>query len=434
MAYDLILRNGRLPGGSRNDIAVRDGRIADLGSALAGSAEREVDASGLWILPGLIDTHVHFNEPGRTTWEGIWTGSGACAAGGVTTFADMPLNSSPPVTSVVSFHRKKESLLKSSRVNFAIWGGWVPGNEAELPLLADAGVIGFKAFLCNSGLDEFPPVPIGRLREGMARIAETGRRLALHAEHPDRLLATGPTPAEWSASRPVEAELDAIHTILEASSPTGCPVQIVHVSSLRCAQLVHRAREQGIDAICETCPHYLVLTREDTAKLGSVAKCAPPLRGEQERAALWTALEQGIIQTIGSDHSPCPPEMKAGDFQSAWGGISGVQSGLSLLHTLQPDWLPRFVEAMSEMPAALFRIPGKGSIAVGADADLVLFDPEEEFRIEQNDLLYRHQQSPYIGRPCRGRIRETILKGRTVFEGKRVTDDARGTWVRPESP
>jgi len=434
MAYDLILRNGRLKGGSRSDVAVRNGRIADVGTDLAGSAEREVDASDLWILPGLVDTHVHFNDPGRETWEGIRTGSRASAAGGVTTFADMPLNSSPPVISVDSFHRKKDSLSESSRVHFAVWGGWVPGNEAEISLLADAGVIGFKAFLCDSGLDEFPPVPIAGLQEGMARIADTGRRLALHAEHPDRLRPPGHNAEGWSASRPIEAELDAIRAVLDAASSTGCPVQIVHVTSRRCARLVHTAREQGLDAICETCPHYLALTQNDTTRLGPVAKCAPPLRSEQERAGLWTALQQKEIQTIGSDHSPCPPGMKDAEFSSAWGGISGVQNGLSLLHTLHPEFLSRLVEAMSETPASLFHLPGKGRIEVGADADIVLFDDADEFRIRENDLLYRHRQSPYIGMHCRGRVLETILKGRTIFDGNRVMDDERGTWVRPESP
>jgi allantoinase len=403
--YDLLIR------GDDRDVAIEDGTIAGFD---AGPARAEIDARGLLVLPGVIDAHVHFNEPGRTEWEGWATGTRALAAGGATACVEMPLNAHPPTVDGAAFDAKVAAATASAIVDFALWGGLVPGDLSCLDELAERGVAGFKAFMCDSGIADFPAVDEGTLGAGMERAAALDLPVLVHAEDPAALAP--PAGTSWRAfvaSRPPEAEHRAIETALALAEQTGCALHVVHVSTARGVQLVAQARERGVDATCETCPHYLTLTEDDLETLGARAKCAPPLRTAVEREALWQVMPD--IDLITSDHSPCPPEMKQGDFTSAWGGIAGCQSLLALLldsGRLDPQEVAMLTSAN---PARRFRLP-KGFRA-GADADLVLVDPAVRGAPELHD---RHRLSPFAGRPLRGRVVRTILRGTTVFQDGRI--------------
>ncbi len=324
---DLVVR------GDAEDIAIEDGKIVAIGPELPGAAE-EIDARGLHVFPGLIDVHLHFNEPGRTEWEGAATGSRALAAGGGTLFFDMPLNSSPCTVNADAFDLKRAALAKSSITDFALWGGLIPGNISEMAELADRGVVGFKAFLCDSGLPEFPRADDLTLFEGLCEAARLGLPVAVHAESQEITQGLAQKIAQqerssvraFLASRPLLAELEAIQRATLLAREAGAKLHIVHVSSGRGVALAAEARAQGTDVSIETCPHYLFFTEEDVERLGAVAKCAPPLRNSVEQDALWTQLIAGNVDIVASDHSPAPPEMKTSDFGRAWGGIAGVQS------------------------------------------------------------------------------------------------------------
>jgi len=386
------------------DVAVADGLIEAIGPDLPAGRE-EVDARGLHVLPGVVDAHVHFNEPGRTGWEGWATGTRALAAGGATACVEMPLNAHPPTVDGAAFDAKVAAARASALVDFALWGGLVPGDLDRLDELAERGVVGFKAFMCDSGIEDFPAVDDDALHAGMERAAALGLPVAVHAERPSRLgMPAGTGWRDFVASRPVEAELEAIATALALARETGCRLHVVHVSTGEGVDLV--ARAEGVDATCETCPHYLTLTEDDLETLGTRAKCAPPLRTDAEREALWARLGAGRIAFVASDHSPCPPAMKEGDFTAAWGGIAGAQSTLALLLDAQRLPLPKVAALTSANPAARFRLP-KGRLEPGADADLVLVDLREHHVPELQD---RHKLSPYAGRPV-PRIVRTLVRG-----------------------
>jgi allantoinase len=429
---DLLIRGGTvvLPGvfGVAADVAVTDGLVEAIGPDLPGGRE-EVDARGLHVLPGVIDAHVHFNEPGRTDWEGWATGTRALAAGGATACIEMPLNAHPPTVDAAAFDAKLEAATASALVDFALWGGLVPGEVDRLDELAERGVVGFKAFMCDSGIEDFPAVDDDTLAAGMERAAALALPVAVHAERPARLREpAGTTWRDFVASRPVEAELEAIETALALADRTGCSLHVVHVSTGEGVSLVARARERGVDATCETCPHYLTLTEDDLEALGTRAKCAPPLRPAAEREALWQNLLAGRIAFVASDHSPCPPAMKAGDFVAAWGGIAGCQSLLALL--LDAGRLPVQTVATltSSAPAARFRLP-KGRLEPGADADLLLVDLRERHALELHD---RHRLSPFAGRALRGRVVRTLVRGATVFrDGRIVAERPLGRLITP---
>jgi allantoinase len=447
--YDLLIRNGTLvlPDGvpRQADLAIVDGRIAGIGPELEGGARETIDATGLHIFPGLIDAHVHFNEPGRADWEGIATGSAALAAGGGTLFFDMPLNAHPPTVDAEAFDLKCAAAEASSVVDFALWGGLVLGNLDRLDELAERGAIGFKGFMSNSGIDDFPAVDDLTLYEGMASAARLGRIVAVHAENDGitgalarRAIAHGRTAArDYLASRPVVAELEAIGRAILFAGETACSLHIVHVSTGRGVALVAEARQRGIDVSCETCPHYLVLTEDDLEHLGAVAKCAPPLRPWAEQDALWQHLINGTLPMVSSDHSPAPAGMKTGDdFFRIWGGISGCQSTLQLLLThgyIQRNVPPATIaRAAATYVAERFGIATrKGQMVVGADADLALVDLTATARLDPTDLLYRHKHSPYTGRIVQGRVRRTLVRGITIFRDGAIVSAPVGRLVKP---
>jgi allantoinase len=430
--FDLLVR------GSEHDLGISEGKIVALGKDLSGLAKSEIDARGLTLFPGVIDAHVHFNEPGRTDWEGFATGSRAAAAGGTTTVFEMPLNAHPPTTNRESFGLKRAAAEASSMVDFGLWGGLVPGNLTDLEALRDCGVVGLKAFMCNSGIGDFPHVDEKALRAGMRRAAELDLLVAVHAESEEMTAAlTGAARAvgkkgvrDFLDSRPIAAELEAIQLAIDLAAETGCRLHIVHVSSGVGVALVADARARKIDVTCETCPHYLVLTEEDMERLGAVAKCAPPLRTPHEQGRLRDQLAD--ITTIGSDHSPSPPEMKQRDnFFDVWGGISGCQHLLPLL--LDAGILPDEISRLTCTDvAARFRIRGKGAIAIGNDADFTLVDLNTTEMVSTESLHYRHQQSPYVGRTLRNRVRHTFLRGQMIYEDGNLAARPTGKLVRPD--
>ena len=434
--FDLLLRG-------EHDIGIAEGKFIAIGANLRGTAHEEIDATDLTIFPGVIDAHVHFNQPGRTDWEGFETGSCAAAAGGATTVFEMPLNAHPPTIDGASFDLKREAAEGESIVDFALWGGLVPGNLDQLEILRDRGVIGLKAFMCHSGIDDFPHVDLATLREGMRIAADLGLLVAVHAESEemtrrltsDKLAAGQKGITDYLESRPLEAELEAIADAIETAGETGCRLHIVHVSAGRGVQLLHEARAKGVDVTCETCPHYLVLTDQDMSTIGATAKCAPPLRSAGDRHELWSQL--AAVATIGSDHSPSPPEMKsAASFFDVWGGISGCQHLLPLLVDAAKDSHPavshdRIAELTSRNVARRFCIPSKGGIAIGQDADLSIIDLNQDEIISTESLRYRHRQSPYIGMKIRARVVRTILRGQTIFERGKIVARQKGKFVRP---
>ena len=437
---DLVVRGGKLvtpEGVVRADFGVLRGKIVRLGPTVDDPAHHTLDASGCYVFPGIIDAHVHFNEPGRADWEGIATGSAALAAGGGTCFFDMPLNSEPPVLDAAHLREKRLLAEEKSCVDFALWGGLVPGNLDKLAGLRDAGAIGLKAFMCDSGIASFPRVDANALREGMKRAAKLDLMVAVHAED-DALAAKltaeqkakGRTDARaYLASRPVEVELEAIRIALEIAGETGCALHIVHVSSPEGLALISEARLQRVDVTAETCPHYLLLNDKDVGRLGALAKCAPPLRDEKRRLALWKELRAGHIQTIGSDHSPSRPEMKDSEnLFAVWGGIAGIQHGFELLlnecaATFEKD-LPLLAAVLARNVARRFRLESrKGLLAEGRDADFSLVKLDKKPReITAGDLWTRHRISAYVGRSSRVRITHTYVRGSAVLADGRLTN------------
>jgi allantoinase len=467
--YDLIIRNGTLvtaEGVTAADIAIADQQIVAIGPALGGASRAEIDATGLHIFPGLIDAHVHFNEPGRTDWEGFATGTRALAAGGATACFDMPLNAHPPTLDAASFDQKLAAAQASSLVDFGLWGGLTPQNRGQLDELAERGVIGFKAFMSNSGIDDFQSADDQTLYDGMACAARLGRIVAVHAENDQitgmlarRAVAEGRVSVrDYLDSRPVVAELEAISRAILLADETGCKLHIVHVSSGRGVSRVAEARARGVDVSCETCPHYLVLNEDDLEALGAVAKCAPPLRPRGEQDQLWQHLLAGTLPMIASDHSPSPPSMKGIEneelrienatelihhsqfstlnFFNVWGGISGCQSTLQLLLTdgyIQRQLpLETIAQITSAFIAQRFGLPQKGRLAVGADADLALVDLAHSATLQASDLRYRHRHSPYVGRTLHGLIVRTIVRGTTVVLDGQIVAAPLGRLLRPQ--
>ncbi|MBW8877130.1 MAG: allantoinase AllB [Acidobacteria bacterium] len=437
---DLILQGRRVvtPDGVRPaTVHVRRGRIERVSSAEEISAGPAViDCGDSVLMPGIVDTHVHVNEPGRTEWEGFATATQAAAAGGVTTLVDMPLNSIPATTTREGL-RAKVAAAGRLWIDVGLWGGVVPGNAGELDDLLEGGVLGFKAFLVPSGVDEFPNVGEADLRAALPILARRGAVLLAHAELPGPIAAAadiwdnwdGAGPAElrdygrYLRSRPDAAEVEAVELLVRLSRELGCRVHVVHVSSAEVLPILKRARAEGLPITAETCPHYLTFAAEEIPDGGVTFKCAPPIRSRDNRERLWEALRDGVIDLVATDHSPCSPEMKkvaSGDFRGAWGGISSLQLALSAVWTGAREHgftIADLARWMCAAPARLAGLEGhKGAIAPGYDADLVIWDPEESFVVDPEQLHHRHKLIPYAGRTLYGVVRRTLLRGETIYK------------------
>ena len=420
-------------------VVVREGRIEAL--APHGQAPRSLrveDVGDRVVLPGLVDPHVHINEPGRTTWEGFATATQAAAAGGVTTLVDMPLNSSPVTTSAAALEVKRRAAAGQLWVDVGFHAGLVRGNAAELPALLDAGVLGVKAFLCHSGLDEFPAATAEDLSAAMPLLARRGVPLLAHAELTD---APAPSPkgrsyAAYLASRPAKWEQDAIALLIAQARATRCRTHVVHLADAGALDALRAARTAGLAIMVETCPHYLYFAAEDLSAGYTAGKCAPPIREAAHRDGLWRGLREGVIDLIVTDHSPCPPAMKHlddGDFGQAWGGIASLQLGLGAVWTAgQPRGATPVdvVRWMSEQPAKLVGLyPRKGALAPGADADLVVWNPDVSAPVQAERLYHRHKVTPYLGHRLRGVVERTYLGGALVAENGVVFAPPRGTML-----
>ena len=424
---ELRLRARRIvtPQGERAGVVVtRDGIIAEI--ADGGPADVEVPESCV-LLPGLVDSHVHVNEPGRTQWEGFATATAAAAAGGVTTFADMPLNSIPATVDVASLQVKRAAAEGKLAVDVAFWGGAVPGNLPDLRGLHEAGVVGFKCFLLPSGVPEFQPLAPAGLLAAMTEIASFGGLLIAHAEDPG-VISAAPAPhgrayRDFLASRPPAAEILAVQTLLAATRLTGCRTHIVHLSAAAALPAIMRAKQDGLPVTVETCPHYLALTAEQVPDGSTQFKCCPPIRDQANQDLLWQALADQVIDCVVSDHSPCVIEAKrldTGDFGDAWGGIASLQLGLPVMWTAAAARglsLTDVAGWMAHAPAHLIGLPDRGEIRPGRRADFCVLAPDEEFVVDPARLRHRHPLSPYAGQKLRGVVRQTWLRGELVRPG-----------------
>ncbi|GAA1155862.1 allantoinase AllB [Nocardioides aquiterrae] len=417
MAAELVLRARRaVVGGEERAVAIgiRAGRVAEVaGYDDLSAAEVVTLADDEVLLPGLVDTHVHVNEPGRTEWEGFATATRAAAAGGVTTIVDMPLNSVPATTTVAALEVKRAAAGGQAHVDVGFWGGAVPGNHADLAPLHEAGVYGFKCFLLDSGVAEFPPLDPAQLRTAMTETARLGALMIVHAE--DGALVTeahGTAYDGFLASRPAAAEQRAIDLVVATARETGSRAHVVHLSA---ADALPSLRGSGVSV--ETCPHYLVLAAEDVPEGATQFKCCPPVREGANRDRLWAALAAGDIDFVVSDHSPCPAELKRGDFAEAWGGIASLQLSLPLVWTAARErglGLTDVARWMATAPARRVGLAGKGEIAVGNDADFCVLAPDETFRVEAAALQHKNPVSPYDGRTLTGTVRQTWLRGAPI--------------------
>ncbi len=425
---DVIVRRGRVltEGAFRAvEIGIVNGIVAEIAPAISGGADEEIDATGQLVLPGVVDAHVHFNEPGRAHWEGFASGSLALALGGGTSFVDMPLNAAPPTIDRDSFALKRAAGEAASLLDFALWGGLIPENLDRLEDLAECGVVGFKAFMIDSGMADFPGVDARVLRAGMRIAARLGLPVAVHAEDTEIVAARtaairaagGSDARAFLDSRPIESELEAVRVALDLAGETGCALHVVHLSSPAAVDLAVAAKARGLDVTCEVCPHHLLLDESAMLRHGAFAKCAPPLRGPAVVEALWRQLLAGRVDCVGSDHSPAPPDMKRSDDMFLnWGGIMGCQHGFLLLLDALGDDLPAAWEAMSARPAARLGLGDrKGRIAPGLDADLVFVERGEPRAITPDELRYRHRTSPYVGREIRRRVARSLLRGKEIL-------------------
>lgn len=416
-----------LPSGVEEATVIVDGeRIAEVvrGARRVASA---LDFGDHVLAPGLVDCHVHVNEPGRTEWEGFDTATRAAAAGGVTALVDMPLNSLPVTTTRAALEEKKRASAGQCRVDVGFWGGVVPGNSSDLLELSQGGVLGCKAFLVHSGIDEFPNASADDLREAMPVLREAGLPLLAHAELDLGATLVGDDRRAYSrylASRPPAWEDEAIKLLVELCRETRCAVHIVHLSSASSVPSLRAAKAEGLPITVETCPHYLCLQAESIPDGATFYKCAPPIRGAENRDALWQALKEGVIDFVITDHSPCSPALKlaeSGDFEAAWGGIASLQLGLPAVWTearRRGCGLAELFRWMSAAPATFAGLSGKkGRIAAGFDADLLVFAPDEELRVTPEQLFFRHKVSPYLGQKLQGRVHATLLRGECVYDG-----------------
>ncbi|MFF2854909.1 allantoinase [Peribacillus sp. NPDC058002] len=446
--YDLIIRNGYVvfpDEVKKADLAIQDGVIAKVGDRLDDKADVEYEADGQHIFPGMIDVHVHFSEPGRTHWEGFETGSQMMAAGGSTTYFDMPLNGIPSTVDRKALLEKGKLGEMKSVIDFGLWGGLVPGNIDDLEDLAKSGVIGFKAFLSATGNEEFERADDLTLLHGMKKIADLGKVLALHAES-DPITQWFKQEKEqnglfsandYAATRPVQAEAEAVGRAITYAELTGCPLHFVHISSSLAIEKIQSAKQKGLDVTVETCPHYLLFNQDDLIEKGAVAKCAPPLRGREEQERLITCLMEGKFDMISSDHSPCPYELKDPAIHNifeAWGGISGGQ--FSLMSTIElavSNGIPlhKVAEWTASAPAKRFGLSSrKGQIKEGMDADLAIVSLNGTNEVSESNFFAKHKHSVYMGHTFPCQITGTINKGKIVYQNDVISEGERGDWLK----
>ncbi|GAA4107713.1 allantoinase AllB [Streptomyces sp. NPDC048491] len=423
---NLVLRSTRVitPEGTRPaTVAVADGKIADVlpYEAEVPAGARLEDFGDDVLLPGIVDTHVHVNDPGRTEWEGFWTATRAAAAGGITTIVDMPLNSLPPTTTVENLRVKQEVAATKAHIDLGFWGGALPDNVKDLGPLHEAGVFGFKAFLSPSGVEEFPELNQEQLAQSLAEIAGFDGLMIIHAEDPHELDAaphlTGPKYADYLATRPRVSENTAIEGLIDAAKRIGARVHVLHLSSSDALPLIAAAKREGVKLTVETCPHYLTLTAEEVPDGASEFKCCPPIREDANRDLLWDALADGTIDCIVTDHSPSTADLKTDDFATAWGGISGLQLSLPAIWTearKRGYTLEDVVRWMSTATANLVGLTQKGAIEAGRDADFAVLAPDETFTVDPAELQHRNRVTAYAGKTLHGVVKSTWLRGERI--------------------
>lgn len=444
-APDLIIRGQRvvLPDAiAPRSVHIREERIVFVGDYdFVVEGCEVIEAADSVVMPGLVDTHVHINAPGRTEWEGFRSATRAAAAGGVTTLVDMPLNSIPPTTTLANFKTKLETARNECFVDVGFWGGVVPGNTAELARMFAAGVVGFKCFLVPSGVDEFPHVTEADLREAMPELTRLGAMLIVHAELPGSIRTDGGGDYQsFLNSRPRASENDAIELMIRLSREFDTRVHIVHLSSAEALPQLRAAQEAGVKITAETCPHYLHFTAETVPDGATEFKCCPPIREETNREELWDGLRDGTIDFVVSDHSPCPGEMKlreSGDFMKAWGGIASLQLRLPVVWTearRRGFSLEEVTRWLCANPARQVSFaPKKGSIAVGADADLVIWNPDQQFKVAAESLHHRHKITPYDGEVLNGEVQKTFLRGKEIYDAGHLIDAPPGHMLLRET-
>ncbi|CAK9803183.1 Probable allantoinase 1 [Anthophora plagiata] len=390
------------------------------------------DFRSLVIMPGIVDSHVHVNEPGRTEWEGFSSATKAAAVGGITTIVDMPLNSIPPTTTMNNLKRKADEARSKIYVDLAFWGGIIPGNQNELQSLVEAGVVGFKCFLCPSGVDEFPCVNEEDVNKALEKLKPTRSVLAFHAEYDenDTITSVKGDPSSFETflqTRPSEMEVNAIKMICQWCEKSNVRCHIVHLSTADALDLIKVAKDKGTPITTETCHHYLLLSAEEVPEGATEFKCCPPIRGKVNRDKLWDGLRNEVIDMVVSDHSPCTEELKTkGNFLTAWGGISSLQFGLSLLWTaarLKGIGLTEVSRLLSAAPAKLCGLDNrKGTIAVNMDADFVIWDPEKKFKVERNRIFFKNKLTPYENRILYGKVEATVLRGEYIFKDNQLCE------------
>ncbi|WP_197431689.1 allantoinase AllB [Lentibacillus sp. JNUCC-1] len=432
--FDLIIKGGDVvfrDGVRRCDVGVKDEKITCIAEHIEDEAKETVDATGQYVMPGMVDTHVHISEPGRTEWEGFETGSKSLAAGGTTSYVEMPLNALPATTNTDALDLKLEAAPGQNYVDYGFYGGLIPGNVDDLKGLSDAGVLAFKCFISTCGSDipgDFTNVDDYTLYKGMQKLAELDQILCIHAENPtvtdkltEELVEAGKTTAmDYVESRPVFTEVEAVQRALLFAKETGCKLHLVHISTSEAVQAILKARAEGVNVTVESCPHYFAMTAEDVEEIGAYAKCMPPLRKKADQAKLWDELMAGNIDWLTSDHSPCTEDLKQGNVFEAWGGISGAQNNVDLMFDLavKQRGLPvnRFVDLIATTPSERFNLPNKGEIAISKDADIILVDPNQSYTVKREDLYYKNKHSAYEGRKIDCRVTKTIVRGNVVFD------------------
>ncbi|WP_066189609.1 allantoinase AllB [Gracilibacillus timonensis] len=435
MSHASMIINGKIV--TEDDVIegnmeIIDGKIKRISKDQPHQSIHEViDAKGQYVLPGMIDTHVHINEPGRTEWEGFETGSKALAAGGTTTYIDMPLNALPTTATRNALQQKIDKASTKNYSDYAFYGALTPDNLEHLEELTEAGVVAFKCFLSTYQAetpDDFKSIDDFTLLEGMRKIAGLGKILLIHCENAEitdglalKKIKQGKTTTyDFVDSRPIMAEVEAVSRVIYFAKETECPVHIVHVSSWEAVQLIQQAKQEGVDITLESCTHYFAMNAEDFMRLGPVAKCQPPLRYPSEQEALWQSLLHGDIDWLSSDHSPCSPALKKGNIFEGMGGITGCQNNVDLMFDLAVNKrgmsVVQFAKLIATNPAERFSIPNKGRLAPGYDADLILLDPSQSYTIQPEDLYYKHpKNSPYIGMEIGTRVTGTFLRGEQIF-------------------